>query len=64
MDNPVFYALEADDLPSCPRDGVRIFTTPLVAEFLRALNGALGLIAIAFCVYFLACMIIGRGDDK
>jgi hypothetical protein len=33
-----------------------------VAEFLRALNGALGLIAIAFCVYFLACMIIGRGD--
>jgi uncharacterized paraquat-inducible protein A len=32
MDNPVFYALEADDLPSCPRDGVRIFTTPLVGE--------------------------------
>ena len=35
-----------------------------IAEFLRSLNGALGLIAIAFCVYFLACMIIGRGDDK
>jgi hypothetical protein len=35
-----------------------------IAEFLRALNGALGLIAIAFCVYFLACMVIGRGDKK
>lgn len=34
-----------------------------IAEFLRALNGALGLIAIAFCVYFLACLIAG-GDDK
>ena len=33
-----------------------------IAEFLRALNGALGLIAIAFCVYFLACMFMGRGD--
>jgi len=35
-----------------------------IAEFLRALNGALGLIVVAICVYFLACMIIGRGDDK
>jgi hypothetical protein len=35
-----------------------------VAEFLRALNGALGLIAIAFCVYFLACMFMGRGDKE
>jgi len=34
-----------------------------MAEFLRALNGALGLIAIAFCVYFLACILTG-GDDK
>jgi len=34
------------------------------AEFLRMLNDALGLIAIAFCVYFLACMFIGRGDKK
>jgi hypothetical protein len=34
-----------------------------IAEFLRALNGALGLIAIAFCVYFLACMFMGRGDE-
>jgi len=33
-----------------------------IAEFLRALNGALGLIAIAFCVYFLACIISGGGD--
>jgi hypothetical protein len=33
-----------------------------VAEFLRSLNGALGLIVVAICVYFLACMIIGRGD--
>jgi hypothetical protein len=35
-----------------------------IAEFLRALNGALGLIAIAFCVYFLACMFMGRGDKE
>jgi hypothetical protein len=35
-----------------------------IAEFLRALNGALGLIAIAFCVYFLACILTGKGDDK
>ena len=35
-----------------------------IAEFLRALNGALGLICIAICVYFLACMLMGRGDDK
>ena len=35
-----------------------------IAEFLRALNGALGMICIAICVYFLACMLIGRGDDK
>jgi hypothetical protein len=34
-----------------------------LAEFLRALNGALGLICIAFCVYFLACLLSG-GDDK
>jgi hypothetical protein len=32
-----------------------------VAEFLRALNGALGLIAIAFCVYFLACILTKGG---
>ena len=35
-----------------------------IAEFLRALNGALGLICSAICVYFLACMLMGRGDDK
>jgi len=35
-----------------------------VAEFLQKLNGALGLIVVAICVYFLACMIIGRGDKK
>lgn len=35
-----------------------------IAEFLRALNGALGLIAIAFCVYFLACILTGRGDKE
>ena len=35
-----------------------------IAEFLRALNGALGLICIAICVYFLACMLMGRGDGK
>ena len=35
-----------------------------IAEFLRALNGALGLICIAICVYFLACIVIGRGEDK
>ena len=34
-----------------------------IAEFLRALNGALGLICIAFCVYFLACLLSG-GNDK
>jgi len=34
------------------------------AEFLRMLNDALGLIAIAFCVYFLACILMGRGEDK
>jgi hypothetical protein len=34
-----------------------------IAEFLRALNGALGLICIAFCVYFLACLISGGGDE-
>ncbi len=33
-----------------------------VAEVLRALNGALGLICIAFCVYFLACLFMGRSD--
>ena len=35
-----------------------------IAEILRALNGALGLICIAICVYFLACIVIGRGGDK
>jgi hypothetical protein len=35
-----------------------------IAEALQTLNEALGLIAIAFCVYFLACMIIGKGDKK
>ena len=35
-----------------------------IAEVLRALNGALGLICIAICVYFLACIVIGRGEDK
>jgi hypothetical protein len=35
-----------------------------IAEALQTLNGALGLIVIAFCVYFLACMIIGKGDKK
>lgn len=35
-----------------------------IAEILRALNGALGLICIAVAVYFLACIVIGRGDDK
>jgi hypothetical protein len=35
-----------------------------IAEALQMINGALGLIAIAFCVYFLACMIIGKGDKK
>jgi hypothetical protein len=33
-----------------------------MAEFLRELNGALGLIVVAICVYFLACMFMGRGD--
>ena len=37
-----------------------------IAEILRALNGALGLIciAVAVAVYFLACVVIGRGEDK
>ena len=35
-----------------------------IAEFLRALNGALGLILIAICVYFLACIVMGRGDKE
>ena len=35
-----------------------------IAEILRALNGALGLICIAVAVYFLACIVIGRGEDK
>jgi hypothetical protein len=35
-----------------------------IAEFLRMLNEALGLIAIAFCVYFLACIVMGRGDKE
>ena len=34
------------------------------AEFLRMLNDALGLICIAICVYFLACIVIGRGDKE
>ncbi len=34
------------------------------AEFLRMLNDALGLIAIAFCVYFLACILTSRGDKE
>lgn len=33
-----------------------------IAEVLRALNGALGLICIAFCVYILACLL--SGGDK
>ena len=35
-----------------------------LVEFLRALNGALGLICIAVAVYFLACILMGRGEDK
>ena len=35
-----------------------------IAEFLRALNGALGLICIAIAVYFLACIVMGKGGDK
>ena len=35
-----------------------------IAEFLRMFNDALGLILIAFCVYFLACIVMGRGEDK
>ena len=35
-----------------------------IAEILRALNGALGLICIAICVYFWACIVIGRGDTE
>jgi hypothetical protein len=34
-----------------------------IAEALRMLNGALGLICIAFCVYLIACILSG-GDDK
>jgi hypothetical protein len=34
------------------------------AEFLRMFNDALGLILIAFCVYFLACILTSGGDDK
>ena len=34
------------------------------AEFLRMFNDALKLILIAFCVYFLACIVMGRGDKK
>jgi hypothetical protein len=34
------------------------------AEFLRMLNDALGLIAIAFCVYFLACILTSKGDKE
>ena len=34
------------------------------AEFLRMLNDAFGLILIAFCVYFLACIVMGRGEDR
>ena len=35
-----------------------------IAEFLRALNGVLGLICIAIAVYFLACIVMGKGGDK
>ena len=35
-----------------------------LVEFLRALNGALGLICIAIAVYFLACIVMGRGDKE
>lgn len=35
-----------------------------IAEFLRMFNDALGLILIAFCVYFLACIVMGRGGDE
>ena len=35
-----------------------------IAEFLRALNGALGLICIAFCVYFLACLLSGAMTNE
>jgi hypothetical protein len=34
------------------------------AEFLRMFNDALGLILIAFCVYFLACIVMGRGEKE
>jgi hypothetical protein len=34
------------------------------AEFLRMFNDALGLILIAFCVYFLACIVMGRSDKE
>ena len=35
-----------------------------VSQFLRMFNDALGLILIAICVYFLACIVMGRGDKK
>ncbi len=35
-----------------------------IAEALRMLNGALGLICIAVAVYFLACIVMGKGDDE
>jgi hypothetical protein len=35
-----------------------------VAQFLRMFNDALGLILIAICVYFLACMVMGRSDKE
>ncbi len=34
-----------------------------MAEALRMLNDALGLILIAFCVYFLACLFMGSKDE-
>ena len=34
------------------------------AEFLRMLTDAVGLICIAVAVYFLACILMGRGEDK
>jgi len=34
-----------------------------IAEVLKGLNAALGLICIAFCVYLIACILSG-GDDK
>jgi hypothetical protein len=35
-----------------------------MAEFLRMLTDAVGLICIAVAVYFLACILMGRGEDK